>query len=227
MTTLVRVGVLLVLGLATWQVYSVRALIAAEDADPAAVASLTQRLQAIPLELLDGEYRGARREIDADTIKASGADLHNAAIYTDRSGNAFDLYVGGSISNQENFHAPSYCMPAAGWEVLEQTTVPFSVYADADPSARMRRLLLQRGSQQMIVYFWFQAGGRVADHEWTVRYYRFLDLLADQPLRPTLIVTVYTAVRRDVVQTEEAIASFMQAIGPTLQETIGSELSSK
>jgi EpsI family protein len=223
MTWIVRVGVLLALGLAAWQVHSVRAIIAAEDEDPVATANLTAKLQSIPLELLDGEYRGVRQAFDDDTVRASGADLHASTIYSDRSGNRFELYVGGSIKNQENFHAPSYCMPAAGWEVLEQTTVPFEVYADPRHAPRMRRLLLQRGSQKMIVYYWFQAGGRVADHEWTVRYYRFLDLLADQPLRPTLIVAVYAGVRTDVARTEKAIASFLRAVGPTLEETIGQE----
>jgi EpsI family protein len=216
MSWAVRSIVVLALLVASWQVHRVRAQLSREDADPVIVAALTKRLASLPLTLDGGRYRGERVRISDQMADQSGADIHETIDYTDENGNSIRLYIGGSIKNQENFHAPSYCMPGAGWEIVEQGTSPFRAYEVA--GASMRRLLLQYGSQQMVVYYWFQAGPRIASHEWTIRYYRFLDLLASEPLRPTLIVTVYATVFRSVADTETGVANFLRAVGPSLRE---------
>jgi EpsI family protein len=207
----------LVASFAAWRVYAVRAELSRDDADPAAVARLEQRLSRIP-DRIEG-YAGVPEPIDARTARMAGADTFASMRYSAPDTPSFHLYVAGAIRNQENFHAPSYCMPAAGWELLEQSTVPFA-FGVSDQDARMRRLLLQRGSDRMLVYYWFQAGGVLADHEWTVRYYRFLDLLAGRPLSPTLIVTVYASVPVSVSETERSLRSFLATVGPSLHRAI-------
>jgi EpsI family protein len=131
----------------------------------------------------------------------------------------FRLYVGGAIANDENFHPPSYCMPAAGWEVLEEGTTRFTAYP-TDSDARMRRLLLQHGRERMLVYYWFQAGDRFADHEWTVRLGRFVDLMRGSPLRPTIILVLYAPVGLDVATTEAAANEFLRTAGPHLHQAV-------
>ena len=114
-------------------------------------------------------------------------------------------------------------MPAAGWETLEDFPVPFSAYEVDTDEPRMRRLLLQHGSERMVVYFWFQAGRRIANHEFAIRFYRFLDLLVDEPFRPTLIVTLYVPVVDGVDETEEEARKFLEAIGPHLRPALLAE----
>ena len=220
MIRVVRFSLLLLLTLTTWKVYAVRAQLTRDDADPGTIAALRERLDALPLKVADGAYRGEPSPVDAEIVEQSGADSYASIRYTDGQGHAFRLYVGGSIRNQENFHAPSYCMPASGWELLEESVVPFSAYPVETKRPHMRRLLLQYGSQRMVVYYWFQAGSRLADHEWTVRYFRFLDLLADEPFRPTLIITLYVPVKDAIQETEEAAAEFLRTVGPLLHSAI-------
>jgi EpsI family protein len=219
MTWAVRGAVLVALVLSAIQVFRIRGRLATLDADPARIREVDEGLQRIPTSLGGGAYEGRAHPIDLAMVKEAGADLHLSNEYRDRSGNAFRLYVGASISNEENFHAPSYCMPAAGWEVLSESTVPFGAYASAG-EARMRRLLLQKAAEKMVVYYWFQAGRRIADHEWAVRLGRFRDLLLDEPLHPTVIVAVYTPVRSDVATTESAVTAFLNALGPPLRTAL-------
>jgi EpsI family protein len=207
-----------VLAVASWKVYEVRAELAREDADPAAVSRLQERLSRIPL-VIEGGYRGKPHPMSLETARQAGADTFASIDYDDARGNRFQLYVGGAVRNQENFHAPSYCMPATGWELLEESTVPFA-YPVRQEGARMRRLLLQYGNNRMVVYYWFRAGGAIADHEFVVRWYRFLDLLAGRPLAPTLIMTVYAPVPEDLPRTERELRSFLGAIGPTLERVL-------
>lgn len=199
------------------RVYAIRHRIARGDADPAAVAELEERVTSLPSELAGGAYIGRPEPVSKEVIETSGADCYASSVYTAANGDQFRVYVGGAIRNQENFHAPGYCMPAQGWEMLEQTTEPFVAYPVATEGARMRRLLLQRGSNRMLVYYWFQAGRNLADHEWEVRYYRFLDLLADRDLVPTVIVTIYIPIREGIEESEQGAHEFLRAIGPSLE----------
>jgi EpsI family protein len=217
----VRAGVLLLLGFAAWKVHGIRGRLAQDDSDPAATAALGASLASLPRQV--GPYAGEEEPVAAAVVETAGADVYASIRYLDPAGRSFRLYIGGSIRNRENFHAPNYCMPAAGWETLEDSTVPFRAYPAANGEPTMRRLLLQYGSQRMIVYYWFQAGTRVANHEFAIRYFRFLDLLADEPLRPTLIVTLYMPVVGGIEETEEAAQEFLEALGPHLRSAILAE----
>lgn len=221
MTVLVRCAVFALLGVATWKVYGVRERLAHADADPAAVASLEERLRSLPLAV--GDYRGAEEPMDTEMIRQAGADCYTSVRYRDPQGNEFRVYIGGSIANEENFHAPTYCMPSHGWENVDESTIPFTAYAVGTAEPRMRRMLAQKGASQQLIYYWFQAGRRIADHDLAVRWFRFLDLLADEPFRPTLIVTIYMPVKKDVQRTEEAAAKFLHAMGPHLHAAISGD----
>ena len=220
MNTLIRLLVVATLGAAAWKAYAVRERLGNGESDPAARQDLQEALAAIPLDLSEAGYRGTRAELSEQAIASSGADRCAAVDYTGRDGREVRLYVAGSVGNEENFHAPSYCMPSQGWEILEQTTVPFAAYPVATESPEMRRLLLQYGNQRMLVYYWFQAGDRVADHEYWIRWVRFLDLFRDVPFRPALIVCLYAPVVRDVETTERAAGKFLEAVAPRLHRAL-------
>ncbi|MGQ0613234.1 MAG: exosortase C-terminal domain/associated protein EpsI [Planctomycetaceae bacterium] len=211
------------------EVHRVRAALAAEDADPDAVRRLHESLDRLPSDLAEGRYVAEPLEVSKEVVAYSGTDSYISLLYEtrlpreqDRSSarpRTYHLYIGGSVRN-EHFHAPSYCMPAQGWEALQQSTVPLPRELGAASGVAMRRLLVQKGAAQMVVYYWFQAGKRVANHEWTIRWYRFLDMLKGEPLQPTVIVTVYVPVIGSTAETEEAAAGFFAALGPHLREAI-------
>ncbi len=211
------------------EVHRVRAALASQDADPAAVLRLHESLERLPRDLAAGRYIAEPVAVSKEVAAYSGTDSYISLLYEDRShregepraagSRSYHLYVGGSVRN-EHFHAPSYCMPAQGWEALQQSTVPLPPAFGAAQEVEMRRLLVQKGQKQMIVYYWFQAGSRVANHEWTIRWYRFLDMLKGDPLRPTVIVTLYVPVVGSMAETEEGAAAFFAAVGPSLREAI-------
>jgi EpsI family protein len=191
----------------------VRARIADSGSDAQAVARMGDAFAGIPLRI--GDYRGERRTWDEHTVKASGADAYGAVRYVDPDERIFDLFVGGALRNDDNFHAPNVCMPSVGWETLRSAEV-VRAGAAGKPAPPMQRLLLQRGEEQMLVYYWFQAGDRLAGNEWAVRLYRLLDLLRGRPLSPTLIVSVYVPVQEDVSATDVAAQRFLDTLAPYL-----------
>lgn len=208
----------LALALSAVGVYRIRDSVDGAARDEAAVARMQRTLKALPLDLEGGTYRGVALDWNADAVAASGADAYGAVRYEGEDGRDYQIFVGGAVRNADNFHSPNVCMPTAGWEVLADGNVPLTAYASARSTPEMRRLLLQRGDEQMLTYFWFQAGDRLADSEWGVRIHRLLDMVRGEPLRPIMIVSIYVPVRDGIEQTEEAAQRFLSTLAPRLRE---------
>lgn len=191
-----------------------RARLGSAATDVAAAGPMSAAFAGLPLEV--GDYRGERRAWDEATVNASGADAYGSVRYVDGERHVFDLFVGGALRNDENFHTPNVCMPSAGWETLFAGDVTVRAGGAAAVPA-MRRLLLQRGDERMLVYYWFQAGDRLACSEWAVRFYRLLDLLRGRELSPTLIISVYVPVEEEVTAADDAAQRFLSALAPHLR----------
>jgi EpsI family protein len=203
---------------AGWKVHAVRTALGAGDGDPAVTARLQEGLARLPLSV--GTYVGREAPIASSVVRGAGADVFASRVYDDGRGNAYHLYVGGSVHNQENFHAPRHCMPAAGWEVLEESTTP-APFRVAGSDSRVRRLLLQRGPDRMLVHYWFQAGDEVTPEEFRVRWLRFRALLVGRPFAPSVIVAAYTPVKGTVEESEERLSSFLAHVVPPVRQAIG------
>jgi|GEM_PF-555070 len=209
---------LLALGAGAAMGARIRSRLGGERVDAGAAARMQAEFTRLPREIPDSDYRGRPVEWDAKTIRNSGADAYGSMLYEGKDGRTYQVYFGGALRNNDNFHTPNVCMPAAGWEMLSQTKVPFDAYPVDRKNPRMQRMLLQRGTRQMLVYFWFQAGTRLAEDEWTVRYYRLLDILHGSRLSPTLIVSLYVPIAGGVEETDRAAHEFLDSIGPNLRE---------
>lgn len=222
LTVLLTIAIV-VLGLGTAEVYAVRGRLAAGDADPAIEAWMRERFATFPVELAGGRYRGRPLDISRYVEEASGTDIRLQNRYVDADGGfLFDVFLGGSIRNEENFHSPTYCMPASNWVIDDESITTLPVYGDEAGAVSIRRLLARKDGEnatQMLVYYWFQAGDRVADHAFKIRWLRFLDLLRGEPFRPTLIVSAYAPILpgKELGETEKALREFLEALGPHLR----------
>lgn len=213
-----RCALLVALAFVGLKVHRIRHVLANTEADPGAVARLKAAFDAIPYEL--GAYRGESYDLPQEVIEYSGADTYATRRYQDREGHQFQLYVGGSIGNTESFHTPSYCMPAAGWEVIEEGAVPFRAYATRERNPRMKRLKLQYGDERMLVYYWFQVGDHVSHDDLEIRSMRTEEIGDGGALRPAVLTTLYVPIRGAVAETEAAAARFLETIGPLLRDVV-------
>jgi len=188
--------------------------------DAAAVNRMGAAFATLPLEV--GEYRGERRAWDEATVRASGADAYGSVRYVDSEQRVYELFVGGALRNDQNFHAPNVCMPSAGWETIATGEVASRAGGAPETVPEMRRLLLQRGNERMLAYYWFQAGDRLASSEWAVRGYRLLDLLRGHELSPTLIISIYVPVHEDLPAADDAAQRFLAVLAPHLRAATSS-----
>ena len=124
------------------------------------------------------------------------------------------------MADQTQDDHPSF----AGWETVENDVVPFTAYEVDQENPTMRRLFVRKAGEKWVVYYWFHAGERLADHEWTVRGYRFLDLLRGAPFKPTIIVTAYVPVAVSWERADERAADFLRSVGRHVRDAVMAEL---
>lgn len=205
---------------ATVQVFVVRDRILGLEVSEADLASLKQRLERLPERFGEGAFEPFPFEVNEEMVRQSGADTYATRGYRDPEGAVYRVYIGGAIRNRESFHAPNYCMPAAGWEILDQQSVESPMQSDG---SRIRRLHARRGNDRMLVYYWFQCGSRQTDHDLVARWFRFLDFVTgagDDALQPTMIVQIYVPFEGSSESAMKRSREFMRSIGPALVQAV-------
>lgn len=224
MTVVVRALVLVLLAAGTWRVYWTREQLVYRPPDPEAVAAIARRLSSIGLDV-DGRYVGRLDPEPEEVVARSGADCHVAVDYQEvgGSGPRYRLYVGAALRLKRYFHRPRECLPSRGAELLEDEGVPFDAFATGNEEPRMRRLVFRTGERDLLVYFWFQAGAHVSDHSWATSRFRFEDLMAGRPYRPTYIITLFVEVRSTLDEADRAGRDFLRAMGPELRRVLVGE----
>jgi EpsI family protein len=129
------------------------------------------------LDSVDG-YRIQEQHVTEEERRVAGMTDYVARLYwRPDSTVAFTTYVGyyDQQAQGKSMHSPKNCLPGAGWEVLRDSTA--TVMATDGPHV-VNRYLLKNGTQQAVVYYWYQGRGRVVASEYLVKW----DLLRDAAL---------------------------------------------
>ena len=79
-------------------------------------------------------------------------------------------------------HSPRSCIPGGGWQIksldqVEVNSVPNSSLVPSRQALSVNRVVIQRGENRQLVYYWFQQRGRVLTNEYLVKWFLFWDSL--------------------------------------------------
>lgn len=128
-------------------------------------------LDSLPMSL--GEWQGRRAADYAPAVvDALGVDDYvNRAYYASDHRQA-NVYVGYYRSQQQgqSIHSPLNCMPGAGWEAEKTDRVPFD-------RGTARRVVIRKGTQRLLVAYWYQTSSRVEGDEYLDKLYTLIDTM--------------------------------------------------
>jgi EpsI family protein len=128
-----------------------------------------------PLKIDD--WRCARNEpLDPAIIENLGATDTLVCNYVSADHTSvIDLYIGyhatqireeGGGSAENSIHPPAHCLPGSGWDIIDSHTVPIGLPGLTDPDGKAKRLIIAKGTERELVYYWYQMGGRVVAEDW-------------------------------------------------------------
>ena len=104
-------------------------------------------------------WKGKKEIIDPEIISKSGAEEAFSGVYLNDKKEEVSLYIGyrGSafLENENFFHSPTVCLPAAGWRELKVTTHQIEKVPGFG-SIEVTEMVVEYLGQKNLVYFWFQ-----------------------------------------------------------------------
>lgn len=134
-------------------------------------ATLTEiNLATFPLQL--DEWTGQDDSIDTEVANKLGFSEYVMINYHNPEQRPVNFYVAYYASQRKGVspHSPKVCIPGGGWEIAEfsRTTVG---------QIPVNRVLIRKGLQDQIVYYWFEERGVPMANEYIKKWMLFKDAL--------------------------------------------------
>jgi EpsI family protein len=111
----------------------------------------------------------------ASIERALATDAYLNRSYRENTGRIADLYVGYYRAQRQGaaIHSPLNCLPGAGWEPVLRERVALGDRADAV----VNRVVVQKGEQQQLVYYWYQSQDRIIASDYVSKFYLVADAI--------------------------------------------------
>ena len=190
---------------------------------PPRVEAPLQRKDFSQFPLTLGGWQGKPDHLDAiylDVLKLSDYILANFAA-TGKAPVNFYVAFYASQRKGESAHSPRSCIPGDGWEItsLEQRKV--SGASVAGQPLRINRVLIQKGDDRQLVYYWFQQRGRVVTNEYLVKWYLFWDALTRNRTDGALVRLMIRAdPRGNLDEADKQLSTFAATIADPLKDYV-------
>jgi EpsI family protein len=127
-------------------------------------------LVSFPLKL--DEWVGRDDNIEADVAKKLGFTEYVMINYQNQQHRPVNFYVAYYASQRKGVspHSPKVCIPGGGWEIANFSRTK----VDQMP---VNRVLIRKGTQDQIVYYWFEERGTPVANEYIKKWMLFKDAL--------------------------------------------------
>lgn len=171
----------------------------------ASTISVNQRDEVIPdrasftsYPLTINGWQGHTRKFQNGEEKILKLDDYFTATYY-KDNYYIDVYFGYTASQRSGFvpHSPKACIPGGGWEISNASIKKFPLPDNKELS--VSRMLISKGEEKMIVYYWFPQRGR--------------DLASEFPMKFALL---YDSIMMN--RTDGAIARFVTPVDDSIND---------
>jgi EpsI family protein len=128
------------------------------------------------------QWRGYDVPIDDEVLAVLGVDDYLNRTYVSNSDWA-STYVGFYQTQRQgsSIHSPMNCLPGAGWNPVSRSylTVPVSPEPNSTTKQdiRINRIVIEKGMERQLAFYWYQAHGRVVASEYWGKAYTVLDAM--------------------------------------------------
>lgn len=146
---------------------------------------IPERKELILFPLTIGTWNGEHGRLTSETIKSlklSDYLTANFQVTVDYQGqkkqDSVNLYVAYYESQRKGAspHSPKVCVPGGGWEITQISRKIITDYLEAG-ILHYNRVVIQKGEERQLIYYWFQQRGRLIANEYLMKWYLFLDAI--------------------------------------------------
>lgn len=176
-----------------------------------------------------GEWRGHPSSLDRQTETFLGLTDYILSDYAKSDRRQVNLYVAYYASQRTGIapHSPSVCIPGNGWQItdLERTN-----YSSTDPSISLplNRVVIARGSDKQLVYYWFDERGRHIANEYLSKLYLLKDAIFENRTDGALVrLTTPLYPGESESDADKRLQAFTKTVVPNLAGYLPSGITSE
>ena len=161
-------------------------------------------------------WQGKHDRLDKDVIDKLGMTDYLLANYYNKQLAPVNFYVAYYESQRKGVspHSPRVCIPGGGWEIADLTRITASDHP-------VNRVIIKKGSQRQLVYYWFQGHGRIVANEYINKWYLFLDAIFKNRTDGALVRVVTNVAENESLDIADArLVDFMAHVEPELKQYI-------
>jgi EpsI family protein len=119
----------------------------------------------------------------------------------------------------DTIHTPKNCLPGAGWTPIESSRMLLG--RPGGSPITVNRYVIAKGSDRLLVLYWYQAHGRVVASEYWAKYYLVADAIRMNRTDGALIRVITPVASGEGSQrAEQRALRFTQGIVPLLDDYI-------
>ena len=162
------------------------------------------------------EWQGQHDKLDKEVIAKLGMTDYLIANYHKGQQSPVNFYVAYYESQRKGVspHSPRVCIPGGGWEIADLKRVSIGDHP-------VNRVIIKKGSQRQLVYYWFQGHGRIVANEYINKWYLFLDAIVKNRTDGALVRVVTSVGEQESLETADArLIDFMAHAEPELKHYI-------
>jgi len=130
-----------------------------------------------PRQLGDWRQDGAPRQLSASVEASLAADDYRSAnfIHPDHGATVEFFSAWYASQSQNGVHSPEVCLPGSGWEIAWLERSDLTAEMQSDTPFNINRVIIQRGENRMMVYYWFEQKGRKIAWDMAAKYWLLHD----------------------------------------------------
>ena len=169
-----------------------------------------------------GSWAGRRTEMEEGPLKVLKltdyiiSDYVNDAEFVNFYTAYYDSQRGGASA-----HSPRSCIPGGGWRIKSFKTVELNSGTDLHQPLRVNRLLIKKGDNAQLVYYWFAQRGRNITNEYLVKWYLFWDALTKNRTDGALVrLTTPVKSGENIELADRRLAIFAEQIQPLMDKYV-------
>lgn len=162
------------------------------------------------------EWTGYQMPLDDRVESKLAMTDYLLANYQNKQKQTVNFYVAYYETQRkgESPHSPRVCIPGGGWEIAAFDRIE----ANGHPA---NRVIIKKGTQEQLVYYWFQGHGRIVANEYINKWYLLQDSIIKNRTDGSLVrMVTMVADNETVAQAEQRILSFMKVAEPKLKQYI-------
>ena len=153
-----------------------------------------------------------------DILKLTDYVLNN---YSRNTSLPVNLYVAYYESQRKNIspHSPRVCIPGGGWSISDLERVDIDLVSGK--TIPVNRVIIQKGPQKQLVYYWFKQRGRDIANEYWMKWYLLTDSLSIKRTDGSLVRLTTTIGRNETEEiADERLQEFLSMVNPLMADYI-------